>query len=119
MAAQLPLTRVCGYSAAKSAVDSLTRWLSTEFAKKFKGQVRVNAIAPGFFLTEQNRFLLTNKDGSMTARGQLIVDNTPAARYGRPDELASTLLWLVADASSFVTGIVVPVDGGFSSFSGV
>ena len=119
MAADRPLTRVVGYGAAKAAVNNLTRWLAVELAAKHGEGLRVNAIAPGFFLAEQNRALLTNPDGSLTARGQTIVDHTPAGRLGRPDELASTLLWLCDPASSFVTGVVVPVDGGFSAFSGV
>jgi NAD(P)-dependent dehydrogenase (short-subunit alcohol dehydrogenase family) len=118
MAAIRTLTRVVGYSAAKAGVDNLTRWLATELGRQYGG-VRVNAIAPGFFLGEQNRHLLVNDDGSLTARGQLVVDHTPLGRFGEPDELLGTLLWLCSDASRFVTGVVVPVDGGFSSFSGV
>jgi NAD(P)-dependent dehydrogenase (short-subunit alcohol dehydrogenase family) len=118
MAAIRTLTRVAGYSAAKAGVDNLTRWLAVELGRQY-GAVRVNAIAPGFFLGEQNRHLLVNEDGSLTARGQLVVDHTPLGRFGEPDELLGTLLWLCSDASRFVTGVVVPVDGGFSSFSGV
>jgi NAD(P)-dependent dehydrogenase (short-subunit alcohol dehydrogenase family) len=90
-----------------------------EVAKKFGEGIRVNAIAPGFFITEQNRKILTNPDGSLTARGESIIHSTPYARFGEADELTSTLLWLCSDASKFVTGIIVPVDGGFSSFAGV
>ncbi len=119
MAAQRAITRVAGYSAAKAAVDNFTRWLATEFALKFGDGLRVNAIAPGFFIGEQNRRLLLNEDGSLTDRGQTIIRQTPMGRFGEPDELVGTLLWLISDASRFVTGIVVPVDGGFSAFSGV
>ena len=119
MAAQRAITRVAGYSAAKAAVDNFTRWLATEFARKFGDGLRVNAIAPGFFIGEQNRRLLLNEDGSLTDRGQTIIQHTPMGRFGEPEELVGTLLWLMSDASRFVTGVVVPVDGGFSAFSGV
>ncbi len=119
MAAQRILTRVVGYSAAKAAVDNFTRWLAVELARKHGEGVRVNAIAPGFFIGEQNRDLLLDADGSLTARGQTIVDHTPMGRFGEPDELVGTLLWLCSPAARFVTGVVVPVDGGFSAFSGV
>ena len=119
MAAQQALTRVVGYSASKAAIDNFTKWMSVEMAHKFGEGIRVNAIAPGFFIGEQNRRLLLEEDGSLTARGQTIVDQTPLKRFGRAEELISTLLWLCSDASSFVTGIIVPVDGGFSAFSGV
>ena len=119
MAADRAITRVVGYSAAKAGIDNFTKWLAVEMARKYKGTVRVNAIAPGFFIGEQNRRLLLEEDGSLTARGQTIIKSTPMDRFGEAEELISTLVWLCADASSFVTGIVVPVDGGFSAFSGV
>ena len=119
MAADRAITRVVGYGAAKAGIDNFTKWLAVEMARKYKGSVRVNAIAPGFFIGEQNRRLLLEEDGSLTARGQTIIKSTPMDRFGEAEELISTLVWLCADASSFVTGIVVPVDGGFSAFSGV
>jgi NAD(P)-dependent dehydrogenase (short-subunit alcohol dehydrogenase family) len=115
-----PLTNVVGYSAAKAAVGNFTEWLAVYMAQRHDPGIRVNAIAPGFFLTEQNRFLLTDeKTGEPTARGKLIIDNTPAGRYGTPEELVGTVVWLMSEASRFVTGIVVPIDGGFNAFSGV
>ncbi|CAH1001876.1 putative oxidoreductase UxuB [Neolewinella maritima] len=119
MAADRAITRVVGYSAAKAGIDNFTKWLAVEMAQKYDGKVRVNAIAPGFFIGEQNRRLLLEEDGSLTARGQTIVNSTPMKRFGEAEELMTTLIWLCADASRFVTGIVVPVDGGFSAFSGV
>ena len=119
MAAQKILTRVVGYSAAKAAVENYTRWMAVELARSFGEKLRVNAIAPGFFIGEQNRDLLMTGDGTLTERGRLIIDHTPMGRFGRAEELVGTLVWLCSDASRFVTGIVVPVDGGFSAFSGV
>lgn len=119
MAAAQAITRVLGYSASKAAIDNFTKWLATEFALKFGDKLRVNAIAPGFFIGKQNLRLLTNEDGSYTDRGNTIIQNTPMKRFGESAELNGTVQWLLSDASSFVTGIVVPIDGGFSAFSGV
>lgn len=119
MAAVRPLSRVVGYGAAKAATDNFTRWLAVEFAQKYSSHLRVNAIAPGFFIGEQNHDLLHTPEGSLTERGQQIVDHTPMGRFGEPDELMGTAVWLASDASRFVTGVVIPVDGGFSAYSGV
>ncbi len=119
LAAGKPLTRVIGYSAAKAAVSNFTQWMAVEMAQKYGEGIRVNAIAPGFFVTEQNRKILVKEDGSLTDRGNTIIRQTPFARFGEPDELGGTLVWLCSDAAKFVTGIVVHVDGGFSAFAGV
>ncbi|MBN2424081.1 MAG: SDR family oxidoreductase [Calditrichaceae bacterium] len=119
MASYRAITRVIGYSAAKAAIDNFTRWMAVELASKFGNGIRINAIAPGFLLTEQNRTLLTNQDGSLTERGKTIINMTPFKRFGEPEELVGTALWLACDASRFVTGAVVPIDGGFSVSSGV
>jgi NAD(P)-dependent dehydrogenase (short-subunit alcohol dehydrogenase family) len=120
MNAYRPLTKIPAYSAAKGAVSNFTRWLAVYMNRDLDTEIRVNAIAPGFFLTEQNRFLLIDADsGEFTPRGATIIEHTPAGRFGDPGDLIGTLLWLLSDSSQFVNGIVVPVDGGFSAFSGV
>ncbi len=119
MAVSRAITRVVGYSAAKAAIDNFTRWMAVELASKFGSGLRVNAIAPGFLLTEQNRTLLTKKDGSLTVRGKTIMNITPFRRFGEPEELVGTVIYLASDAAKFVTVAVIPIDGGFSSFSGV
>ena len=113
------ITRVVGYSAAKAAVMNFTEWLAIEMAKKFGEGIRVNGIAPGFFITEQNRNLLTTPQGGFTPRGESAIRNTPFGRFGEPEELVGTLIWLCSDASKFVTGVTIPVDGGFNAFCGV
>lgn len=119
MAASRPMTRVMGYASAKAAIDNLTKFLSVELCSKHGPSYRVNAIAPGFFLTEQNRALLTEADGNLTGRGNQIISHTPMHRFGKPEDLNGALHWLCADASEFVTGTIVAVDGGFSAYSGV
>jgi NAD(P)-dependent dehydrogenase (short-subunit alcohol dehydrogenase family) len=119
MTAQTTLTRVLGYSMAKAAIDNYTRWMSVETANRYGDTMRVNAIAPGFFITHQNRRLLTNEDGSFTERGENVIRNTPFKRFGKPEELCGTLIWLLSGASKFVTGEVICVDGGFHINSGV
>ena len=116
MAAFRPLTRVCGYAAAKAGISNFTAYMAAEVAKKFGEGIRINAIAPGFFLTEQNRSLLTNPDGTYTARGNDVIRQTPFGRMGRPEELCGTIQYLISEASAFVTGTVAIVDGGFNAY---
>ena len=117
MAAFRPMTRVCGYAAAKAGISNFTAYMAHEVAMKFGEGIRVNAIAPGFFLTEQNRTLLTNEDGSYTERGNDVIRQTPFKRFGRPEELCGTIQYLISDAAAFVTGTVAVVDGGFNTFA--
>jgi NAD(P)-dependent dehydrogenase (short-subunit alcohol dehydrogenase family) len=120
MAAFRPLTRTAAYSPAKAAVSNFTQWLAVHMSQNHSTKIRVNAIAPGFFLTEQNRFLLVDEiSGDLTERGQTIIDHTPQGRFGDPEDLIGVVLWLLSDGASFVHGAVIPIDGGFSAFSGV
>lgn len=119
MASQRALTKVLGYSMGKAAIDCYTKWFAVELAARYGDKIRMNAIAPGFFLTEQNRFLLTKENGGFTERGDKVIRNTPLKRFGQADELKGALVWLLSDASKFVTGAIVNIDGGFSIFSGV
>ncbi len=115
-----PLTNIAAYSAAKAAIANFTQWLAVYMAQRHSPKIRVNAIAPGFFITQQNRFLLTDeKTGELTPRGKQVIGHTPQARFGNPEDLIGTLVWLISDASRFVTGVTVPVDGGFNAYSGV
>ncbi|HSS40640.1 MAG TPA: SDR family oxidoreductase, partial [Polyangia bacterium] len=118
--ASRPLTRIAAYSASKAGISNFTQWLAVHLAQEYSPAIRVNALMPGFFLTEQNRFLLTDKEtGALTARGKKVLEHTPMARFGTPEDLTGALLWLLSPAAAFVTGVVLPVDGGFTAYAGV
>jgi len=119
VSAKTTVTKVLGYSMAKAAIETYTKWMAVELGKRYSGKIRINALMPGFFLTEQNKNLLTNEDGSLTDRGQKVVNKTPLNRFGKPEELSGALVYLLSDASSFVVGSSLEVDGGFTCFSGV
>jgi NAD(P)-dependent dehydrogenase (short-subunit alcohol dehydrogenase family) len=119
VSANTVITKVLGYSMAKAAIENYTRWFAVELGKRYTGKIRMNAIMPGFFITEQNRALLTNEDGSLTERGQKVITNTPLQRFGKPEELTAALIYLLSEESSFVTGSTIGVDGGFTNFGGV
>jgi NAD(P)-dependent dehydrogenase (short-subunit alcohol dehydrogenase family) len=119
MSSYLPLTNTVAYSGAKAAVANFTQWMAVHFNQNYSREIRVNAIAPGFLLTNQNRFLMQQEDGSPTARGQRVLDKTPMYRYGEPEEMAGAVIWLCSDAASFVNGAIIPIDGGFSAYWGV
>jgi NAD(P)-dependent dehydrogenase (short-subunit alcohol dehydrogenase family) len=119
VSAKTAVTRVLGYSLAKAAIENYTKWFAIESANRYKGKIRMNAIMPGFFITEQNRSLLTNEDGSLTDRGKKVIDQTPLQRFGNPEELTSALIYLLSNDSSFVLGSIIDIDGGFTAFSGV
>ena len=119
MASYRPLTKILAYSSSKSAIVNYTQWMAVHFCQNYSPEIRVNAIAPGFLLTEQNRFLLQTEDGGLTERGSSVIRSTPMARFGSPDEMSGAVIYLCSEAASFVTGVVLPLDGGFNAFSGV
>ncbi len=119
MAAYTPLTNTVAYCAAKAAISNFTQWMSVHFCQEYAPTIRVNAIAPGFLLTQQNQYLLVDKEGNQTARGRKIIERTPMGRYGKPEELVGAIIFLCSDAASFITGVVLPIDGGFNAYAGV